>query len=81
MKRLPARAILDLMTAAGPRRGDDYLLGLLSDGWKEHQLADLHRQLVMFLLVAERSSHATASGRNDVNLIVPHAGQYLLRVG
>jgi hypothetical protein len=52
----------DLLPTRDPSRCDDRLLRFRTDGREEPQLADLHRQFVMLGLIAERASHAAASG-------------------
>jgi hypothetical protein len=53
MQGRAAGTILDLMTAARARRSDEHVVGRTTDGGKEHEFADLHRQFEVLTLVAK----------------------------
>src|SRR5512147_2937871 len=69
MLRLTRRQMLDLLAAGNPRRDNFNFIACRSHSRRESAVADLGRQLVMFLFEAERSGHATAAGVDFADLV------------
>src|SRR5262245_66662834 len=69
MARLPTRRMLNLL----PTRNavGNYLHGAVRGlhGWEEPLTANLHRDVVMFCLIAKRAGHAAASGRDLLHTV------------
>src|SRR5262245_5252219 len=68
MKRLSTGGMFHLLPAGHARRDDDGVR-LLFHGWKQATLANRHRNIVVLLFEAERTSHSATSGIDFFHVI------------
>ena len=72
MQGCAASAIVNLVTTGCARGAENGFLGLGPNGREEHQVADLLRNIVVFLLVSKTPRHAAASGRDESDIVTGH---------
>ena len=81
MKRFYAGTIGNLVAAAEAARHNRGALFTIAYGGKQPLLADLLRQIVMLLLVTERTCHPAAAGIKLLDGYSRHAAEKLLHRG
>ena len=70
MKGRSARAVVDLVTAAGSGGGDEGFGIEFLHMRQENQRSDVHGDLIVLLFITERAGHAATAGRDFLHGVV-----------
>src|SRR5690606_7639519 len=69
-------AIFDLVAATGAGRGYEHFRWRVSHRREQHQFANVHRDFIMFFLIAERACHTAAPRGDDGDFVTRRERQY-----